>query len=367
MLREAIEAKTKTVALSLFFKYLFPFLLAVALLFGLLFMLLMWADNLVNNHSTSLDGEGTANLSQEVLQHKPSVEKYAKEFGIEEHVGILLALMMHESGGRGDDPMQASESYCGKAGCIDDPELSIKQGVKYFANILESAQGDVKLALQSYNFGSGFINFVFENGGQYTQELAIEYSSMMYDKLKHTGEYSCVRPEATKYGACYGDIYYADAVMQYHDYSTLVVAEGEWTFPVDGIKEVTSNYGYREGPFDGSKEMHQGIDFGCINHVTPIQSVNAGKVIYSKFHNNSNGTPGYGNLVMVQHGEGFITAYAHLSDLSVKRGDIVERGQQVGICGSTGSSTGPHLHFEWKTNKWSGHQNPMNLFAGKGD
>ncbi|WP_221568988.1 M23 family metallopeptidase [Alkalihalobacillus sp. TS-13] len=54
--------------------------------------------------------------------------------------------------------------------------------------------------------------------------------------------------------------------------------------------------------------------------------------------------------------EGFITAYVHLSQISVEKRDIVERGQQVGICGSTGSSTGPHLHFEWKTNnqmKWS--------------
>ncbi|WP_408011128.1 lysozyme family protein [Pseudalkalibacillus sp. A8] len=104
MLREAIEAKTKTVALGLFFKYLFPFLLAAALLFNLLFMMLMLADNLVNNQSTS--EEGAANLSEEVLQHKPTVEN--KEYGIEKHVGILLALMMQESGGRGNDPMQVS-------------------------------------------------------------------------------------------------------------------------------------------------------------------------------------------------------------------------------------------------------------------
>lgn len=330
-------------------------------------MLLMFADQLVNNQSTSLDGNNGANLSKDVLQHKPTVEKYAKEYGVEKHVGMLLALMMQESGGRGDDPMQASESYCGKVGCIDDSELSIKQGVKYFSNVLEKAKGDVKLAVQSYNFGTGFIPYVFDNGGQYTQELAIEYSSMMYDKLKETGEYSCVRPEAVQYEACYGDIYYVDSVMQYYDYSTLVAAEGEWTFPVDGIKKVTSNYGYRKDPFDGSKDLHQGMDFGCINYVTPIQSVNAGKVIYSEFHTNSDGTPGYGNLVMIQHGKGFITAYAHLSDLSVKKGDIVERGQQVGVCGTTGSSTGPHLHFEWKTNKWSGHQNPKGLFANKGD
>ncbi|SFJ68399.1 Lysozyme-like [Halobacillus dabanensis] len=128
-----------------------------------------------------------------------------------------MALMMQESGGRGSDPMQASESLCGSVGCIEDPERSIKQGVSYFANTLERANGDVKLALQSYNFGLGFIDFVMDRGGEYTQELAIEFSSKKYDELKHTGEYNCIREEAEQYGACYGDIYYVDAVLSYYE------------------------------------------------------------------------------------------------------------------------------------------------------
>src|SRR5699024_5509165 len=115
------------------------------------------------------------------------------------------------SGGRGDDPMQASESLCGSVGCITDPEQSIEQGVKYFSQVLERAEGDVKLTLQSYNFGGGFIDYVMDNGGSYTQDLAIDFSAMKYEELKHTGNYSCVRPEAVQYNACYGDIYYVDA------------------------------------------------------------------------------------------------------------------------------------------------------------
>src|SRR5699024_886454 len=86
-------------------------------------------------------------VREQVLDHKPLVEKYAAQYGVSEHVDVLLAMMMQESGGRGDDPMQSSESYCGSRGCIEDPEVSIKQGVHYFSKALEEADGDLKLAI----------------------------------------------------------------------------------------------------------------------------------------------------------------------------------------------------------------------------
>lgn len=363
MLRQALETKAKSVAFGLFMKYILPILLVAGLLFGSVFMLLMLADSIVNEKPDSFIGEGVANVSPEVLQYKPQVEKYAKENGVEQYVGIILALMMQESGGLGDDPMQASESYCGQVGCINDPDLSIKQGVKYFSQVLEQANNDIKLTLQSYNFGSGFIDYVNDRGGKYTQELAIEFSAMMYDRLAHTGIYSCIRPEAVPYGACYGDIYYVDAVMKYYDYSVAVSGDGEWAMPIAGAMDITSGFGYRADPFGGGGEMHKGVDFACINNVTPIYAANDGRIIFSKFHTNSNGTPGYGNLVMIKHGEGAITSYAHMSALSVENGQTVTKGQQVGVCGSTGSSTGPHLHFEYKSDMWSGHKDPINLFS----
>ena len=266
--------------------------------------------------------------------------------------------MMQESGGKGDDPMQASESLCGFVGCITDPEESIEQGVKYFAQVLENAEGDIKLALQSYNFGGGFINFVLERGGTYTQDLAIEFSAMKYDELKHTGLYSCVRPEAIPLGACYGDIYYVDAVLRYYDYTLMV--EGEFAVPVSG-GSVTSDYGWRSDPHTGARSMHNGIDYSCVNHVTPIYAAESGVVEYSQFHTNSNGTPGYGNFVMIRHSDSFITAYAHMSSLGVDEGETVRKGQKIGVCGSTGSSTGPHLHFEIKTGLWDGHIDPSTV------
>lgn len=153
--------------------------------------------------------------SDSVLQYQTLIEKYAEENEIAGYVDILLAIMMQESAGRGNDPMQASESLCGKIGCIDNPELSIKQGVYYFAETLKASDYDVELAIQSYNFGKGFISYVKENSGEYTLETAIAFSREMYENAPDQSIYSCLRKEAKQYNACYGDIYYVQSVMGY--------------------------------------------------------------------------------------------------------------------------------------------------------
>ncbi|PRS35713.1 endopeptidase [Bacillus sp. NMCC4] len=186
----------------------------IILFVGMFSVLSGGLSNKQNDFSYS-ESEGKANVSPEVERYRSLVANYAKEYGIHEHVDLMLALMMQESGGRGLDPMQASESKCGRIGCITNPTESIKYGVKHFKSVLEKAKGDIKLTLQSYNFGGGFINYVMKHGGNYTKELAIEFSRMMYQKVKHTGNYSCVRPESAATGACYGDIGYVDAVLKY--------------------------------------------------------------------------------------------------------------------------------------------------------
>ncbi|MBM7554429.1 lysozyme family protein [Thalassobacillus pellis] len=341
---------------------LLPYLLIIGLFGGAGLFVFFLASSTLDQVFPGEEGEAM-HLSEAVLEHKPMVARYAEEYGIEQHVGLLLALMMQESGGRGKDPMQASESLCGSVGCIQDPEVSIEQGVKYFAAVLEQAEGDIKLALQSYNFGPGFIDYVQERGGAYTQELAIDFSAMMYHRLKDTGDYSCIRPEALPYKACYGDIYYVDAVLQYYDYSQVVAGKGDWISPIAGALTTTSDYGRRTHPISGRPDIHTGMDFGCINHITPIRSAGAGKVIYADFHTSSDGSPGYGNYVIIQHGKALFTAYAHLSSRKVVKGDLVEQGQTLGICGTTGSSTGPHLHFEAKRAPWKDHMNPGPLLG----
>lgn len=154
-------------------------------------------------------------LTDDVISYQPLVEEALSKEGKEEYTAVVLALMMQESGGRGDDPMQASESDCGEVGCIENPEQSIEQGVSYFIDALEAANEDLKLALQSYNFGLGFIDYANEKKAGYSQALAIEFSQSKYQELKDTNNYSCIREEAKKYDACYGDIYYVDAVYNY--------------------------------------------------------------------------------------------------------------------------------------------------------
>jgi hypothetical protein len=108
------------------------------------------------NTNEGLSGQeigGTASVTPEVTRWEPLVRKYAAENGIEQYTGVILALIQQESGGTELDVMQSSESLGLPPGAITDPELSIQVGVKYFADILKKSKGDIKLCLQSYNFG----------------------------------------------------------------------------------------------------------------------------------------------------------------------------------------------------------------------
>ena len=105
-----------------------------------------------------------------------------------------------------------------------------------------------------------------------------------------------------------------------------------------------SRFGYRSDPFTNRSAMHEGIDFNAPTG-TPIFAAGGGKVIVAGVHNS------YGNHVDLDHGGGLVTRYAHASKLLVKEGDIVKQGQKIAEVGSTGRSTGAHLHFEVRINE----------------
>ncbi|MEN9688677.1 MAG: Murein DD-endopeptidase MepM [Pseudomonadota bacterium] len=109
--------------------------------------------------------------------------------------------------------------------------------------------------------------------------------------------------------------------------------------PVQGDFRVSSGFGIRNDPFTGGLAMHEGLDFTASSG-TPVVATAKGTVVRSGWD------MGYGNVVEVQHAEGFSTRYAHLSKRLVQPGDLVERGSILGEVGSTGRSTGPHLHYE---------------------
>ena len=105
----------------------------------------------------------------------------------------------------------------------------------------------------------------------------------------------------------------------------------------------SSNFGYRIDPFNGQQSFHEGIDFPA-DAGTPIVAAASGKVVTAEVH------PQYGKMIEIDHGNGLVSRYAHTAQMLVKEGDFVMRGQRVATVGSTGRSTGPHLHFEVRLN-----------------
>jgi murein DD-endopeptidase MepM/ murein hydrolase activator NlpD len=109
--------------------------------------------------------------------------------------------------------------------------------------------------------------------------------------------------------------------------------------PVIGEVEFTSGFGVRSDPFLGRPAMHTGLDFRAASG-DPVRVTANGKVVSAGW------SGGYGRMVEVDHGNGLSTRYGHLSEINVRVGEIVKIGQVVGLVGSTGRSTGPHLHYE---------------------
>ncbi|MDH4180964.1 MAG: M23 family metallopeptidase [Betaproteobacteria bacterium] len=119
----------------------------------------------------------------------------------------------------------------------------------------------------------------------------------------------------------------------------------------------SSNFGYRIDPFTGQSSFHEGIDF-VVETGTPVVAAASGKVVYAGWH------PQYGKMLEIDHGNGLVSRYAHASSLAAGEGDFVVRGQVVAAVGSTGRSTGPHLHFEVRLNGVP--QNPARFLAPTG-
>lgn len=148
------------------------------------------------------------------------------------------------------------------------------------------------------------------------------------------------------------DVLYKKAYIQarsFDDLSQLARKADEMTLCVPAIPPVnvgnsrirfSSSFGYRKDPFHGNYRMHQGVDISGPTG-EPIYATGNGKVVdvgHDFF--------GYGNFVLIDHGFGYKTRYAHLSEAIVNIGDEVKRGTQVGLMGNTGRSKGPHLHYE---------------------
>jgi len=116
---------------------------------------------------------------------------------------------------------------------------------------------------------------------------------------------------------------------------------GQFIWPVHG--PITSPFGYRTNPFGGAPDFHPGLDIAAETG-TPILAADSGRVIIAGW------VSGYGNYIAIDHGRGISTGYGHCSRIDVSVGQDVQRGQVIGAVGSTGHSTGPHVHFEIRVN-----------------
>ncbi len=191
---------------------IFPVLFALVLFFGVLIS--AEDDDGGGGSSSTVTG---MNLSPEVLAHQPTVEKYAKEYGISEYVSYLLAIMQVESGGTAVDVMQSSESLGLPPNTLGTEE-SIKQGCKYFASLLSSAESkgcDINAVIQSYNYGGGYLDYVAGNGKKHSFNLAENFSREKSGgvKVTYTNPIAVAKNGGWRYN--YGNMFYVELVSQY--------------------------------------------------------------------------------------------------------------------------------------------------------
>lgn len=133
--------------------------------------------------------------------------------------------------------------------------------------------------------------------------------------------------------------------------SSKAMAKGSGTLSVPLQAQITSPFGWRNHPIFGIRRFHTGIDLAGANH-SAIRAADSGNVLYTGWYG------GYGKVVIVSHGKGMATLYAHLSKIAVSSGINIAKGQVIGYEGTTGFSTGPHLHFEVRVN--GKPNNPLN-------
>ena len=205
--------------------------------------------------------------------------------------------------------------------------------IKSSANILENKKSDLS---NKKSEAASMINQLNKDTQTYKNLIAEIESDMeeMEEKFR----------EQTSSGSASGSV-------------TLSPGGWAWPVPMAGTY-VSSPYGYRIHPIYGTYRMHTGIDIsgGGINGQRIVAS-KAGTVTYANWGYGG----GYGNYVIVDHGGGYSTLYAHCSSLAVSSGQYVKQGQTIAYVGSTGASTGPHLHFEVRIN--GNHTNPLNYVS----
>ena len=267
--------------------------------------------------------KGKANVPEIVRRWEPFVGQYATRYGVSEHTELFLAIIMVESGGddaKTPDIMGASRhvDYT-----IENPHESLEVGIRYFSECMKYAKDnqiiEVKFVVQAYNFGIEFLEYIKNKDVKNWKE---EYAKEYYDQHNQQGI-----------------VDYVNQVYKY--YSVDVPSSNSGMIVPTRIHLMNERYGWTYDP----ERFHSGIDLQCS---TGADALAAKDGVVKEASWGYNG--GFGNVIILDHGDGVDTLYAHLSNIHVSNGQTVTQGQVIGACGNTGFSFGAHLHFEVRVN-----------------
>ena len=234
-------------------------LLFIPTVFLLVFLLIIGAIAMAfvtGNQSPGPSFSFGVNLNDEVLALKPRVLYWATYFGIAEYIWYLLAIMQVESGGLAEDVMQSSESLGLPPNSLST-EDSIRQGVRYFSQILSHAEArgvDLDASIQAYNYGIGFIGYVANRGGQYTFELAMSFARALSGgvRVTYTNPVAIAENGGWRYG--YGNMFYVRLVRNH----LVGIGSSGFLWPTPDSNLVTSRFGPRPSPGGIGSTNHLG-------------------------------------------------------------------------------------------------------------
>ena len=212
------------------FTMILPILPILILIFAIMifFVAILSGGNTSNGNGDIFTATGNQNLSENVLRYQSFVTEEATRQGVPELVPWVLAIMMVESGGNGGDPMQSSESKGLSPNAITDPKESIRQGIAHLKHSFEAVKAngignDYKAAVQTYNYGLNYANYLGKHHLSHSLDTAETYSrTVVAPALGNSGgiRYSYVNPTSLKFGKTYlylngGNFFYAELVSQY--------------------------------------------------------------------------------------------------------------------------------------------------------
>ena len=330
-------------------KILLPLFLIVAAigLFAIVFVGMLFEEQSQQDFG---GGITNINLSETTLQWLPDVIRETEEQGVPELLPFVMAIIEVESRGTGTrDIMQSSESLGLPVNTLTEQD-SIRQGVTYLRQARQLARDlgieDIWAAIQSYNFGLSYLLWLTSNNQSHSTDTAYQFSrDILAPRLGNTTgiTYSYINAVSLADGRTYlflngGNFHYTALVGQFIQIH-MGGGDGTFIWPTPGHTRITSPFGLRPSPGGIGSTNHGGIDIGAPMGAQIVASA-SGEVTASGWGG------GFGNMIIIDHGNGYRTLYAHNSVNHVTVGQFVMQGQIIGLVGSTGNSTGPHLHFE---------------------